>query len=142
MGKKQNKKATQGKEISQKTCATENEEDETGSDCCSSDFLLYARNGEDSESNAMDLEAVIKDQQRLFNKRESTYKDMISRLKRLYDNVTSRSKGLEAEIISLKADLKASNNNKEILQTFEEKGLEAEIVSLKEDLEKSNNKNE
>ena len=139
--------ATQRKEISQKTCAAENEEDETGSDCCSCDLFSCTCNGEDSESNAMDLEAVLKikveDQQRIFNKRESIYKDMISRLKRLYDNITNRSKGLEAKIISLKADLEASNNkNEELLQSFEEKGLEAEIVSLKEDLEKSNKKNE
>ena len=36
MGRKQKKKATQ-KEISQKTCAAANEEDETGTDCCSCD---------------------------------------------------------------------------------------------------------
>ena len=107
MGKKQKKKATQGKEISQKTCAAENEEDETGSDCCSCDILLCASNGEDSESNIMDLEEVIKDQQRIFNERESAYKDLISRLKRMHDNVSDRSKGLEAEIISLKTDLEA-----------------------------------
>ena len=38
MGRTQKKKATQ-KEISQKTCAAENEEDETGSDYCSYDIL-------------------------------------------------------------------------------------------------------
>ena len=48
MGKKQKKKATQGKEISQKACVVENEEDETCSDCCSCDILLFASDGEDS----------------------------------------------------------------------------------------------
>jgi len=46
MGRKQKKKATQ-KEISQKTCATENEEDKTGTDCCSCDSPSCACNGED-----------------------------------------------------------------------------------------------
>ena len=75
MGRKQKKKATQRKEISQKTCAAENEEDETGSDCCSWDLFSLACNGEDSESNTVDQETVLKikveDQQILFNKRES-----------------------------------------------------------------------
>ena len=148
MGRKQNKKATQRKEISQKTCATENEEDETGIDCCSCDSLSYACNGEDSESNAMDLEEVLKikveNQQRLSNEKESIYKDMISRMngqinkyQRLYDYVTNRSERLEAEIICLKADLKTSNKkNEELLKSFEKEGREAEIISLKTDLEK------
>ena len=46
MGRKQKKKATQRKEISQKTCAAENEEDETGIDCCSCDSLSCACNVE------------------------------------------------------------------------------------------------
>ena len=83
MGKKQKKKATQ-KEISLKSCAAANEEDITGTDCCSCDILLCASNGED---NSMDLEEVIKDQQRIFNERESAYKDLISRLKGMHDNV-------------------------------------------------------
>ena len=132
MGKKLKKKATQRKEISHKTCAAENEEDETGSDCCSCDSLYCACNGEDSERNVMDLVEVLKikveDQQRLFNKREYIYKDMISRLKRLYDDVTNRSKGLEAEIVSLKKDLEKSNKKNA--------RLEAENISLKTDLEK------
>ena len=82
--------------------------------------------------------------------RESIYKDMISRMngqinkyQRLYDEVTNHSKGLEAEIISLKSYLEASKRkNEELLQSFEKEGLEAEIISLKEDLEKSNKKNE
>ena len=41
MGRKQKEKATK-KEISQKSCATENEEDETGSDCCSSTSVFRA----------------------------------------------------------------------------------------------------
>ena len=122
MGRKQKKKATQ-KEISQKTCAAENEEDETGIDCCSCDSRSCACNGEDSESNVMDLEEALKikveDQQRSFNKRESIYKDMISRMneqkeilngqidkyQKLYVYATNQSERLEAEIISLKEDL-------------------------------------
>ena len=56
MAGKQKKRATQGKKISQKTCTVENEEDETGIDCCSCNSLSCACNGEDSESNVMDLE--------------------------------------------------------------------------------------
>ena len=59
MGRKQKKKATQ-KEISQKTCAAENEDIESGTDCCSCNSLPCACNGEDSESNVMDLEEVLK----------------------------------------------------------------------------------
>ena len=80
----------------------------------------------------MDLEEVLKikveDRQRLFNERESIYKDMISRMneqikkyQRLYDYATNHSEGLKEEIISLKIDLEKSNNkNEELLQTFEE----------------------
>ena len=69
-------------------------------------------------------------------------KGQIEMYQRLEDKVTNHSEGLEAEIISLKAYLEASNNkNEELLQSFEEKWLEAEIVSLKEDLKKSNKKN-
>ena len=42
MGKKQKKKATQSKKISQKTCAAENEEDKSGIDSCSYDSLSGA----------------------------------------------------------------------------------------------------
>ena len=73
MARKQKKRATQGKKISQKTCTIENEEDETSIDCCSCDSLSCACNGEDSESNVMDLEEVLKikveNQQILFNER-------------------------------------------------------------------------
>ena len=136
MGRKKKKKATQKKKI----CTSQHEEDEIGIDCCSCDLHSCACNGEDSEnqieSNVMDLEAVIanlkskvEDQQILFNERESIYKDMISRMNGsinkyqiLQDEVTSHSEGLEAEIISLKADLEKSNKkNEELLQTCEEK---------------------
>ena len=73
MGRKQKQKATE-KEISPKTCAVENGEDETGIDCCSCDSLSCACNGEDSESNVLDLEEAIKkieDQQRSINKSEA-----------------------------------------------------------------------
>ena len=126
MGKKQKKKATRSKEMSQKTCIAEIEEDESGSDWGSCDNLLCANNGEDSENYAMDLEEVIKDQQRIFNEKESASKDLISRLKRMFDDVSNRSKGLEA-------DLEKSNKQNE--------ELEAEIISLKEDLNKTNKKN-
>ena len=88
MGRKQKKNATQRKNISQKTCTTENVEDEIGIEFFSCDSLSYACNGEDSEnqseSKVMDLEAVLKikveAQQRLFNEMEFIYKDMISRM--------------------------------------------------------------
>ena len=84
MGRKEKKKATQRKEIFQKTCAAENEEDETGIYCCSCDSLSCACNGEDSESNVMDLEEVLKikveNQQILSNERESIYNNVISRM--------------------------------------------------------------
>ena len=71
----------------------------------------------------MDLEEVIKDQQRLLNEKESAYNEMISKIngqietmkgqieihQRLQDEVTNRSESLEAEIISLKEDLEKSN---------------------------------
>ena len=41
MGRKQKKKANQ-KKIYQKICAAENEEDKTGTDCCSCDSLSCA----------------------------------------------------------------------------------------------------
>ena len=59
MGRKQKTKATE-KEISQKTCATENEEDKTGTDCCSCDSPSCACNSEDSKSSVMDLEEALK----------------------------------------------------------------------------------
>ena len=78
MGRKQKKKATQRKEISQKICEAKNEEDETGIDCCSCDSLSSACNGKYSEINVMDLEEVLKikveDRLRLFKERESIYK--------------------------------------------------------------------
>ena len=84
MARKQKKKATQ-KEISQKTCATENEENKIGIECGSCDSLSYASNGKDSESNVMDLEESLKikdeDQQRSFKERDDIYNEMISQLK-------------------------------------------------------------
>ena len=81
MGRKKKKKATQ-KEISQKTCAAWNEEDKTGIECGSFDSLSCACNGENSESNAMDLEEALKikveDQKRSFKEREVIYNEMIS----------------------------------------------------------------
>ena len=162
MEKKQKKKATQEKKISQKTCAAENEEKETCIDCCSCNPLTCACNDEDSESNSISLEANLKinDESNFwdqFKRRESILKDVISRLneqietmkgqiemyQRLQDKVTNHSEGLEAEIISLKADLEASNKkNEKLLQSFEKEGREVEIISLKTDLEKSNKKNE
>ena len=138
MGRKKKKKATQ-KEISQKTCAVENEEDEKAIDFCSPS---YACNGENS---VMDLEEALKskveDQQRSFNERESICKEMISRMKEqiemyqiLQVKATYQSRRLEAEIIFLKTNLEKSNKKNE--------ELEAEINSLKEDPEKSNKKNE
>ena len=59
MGKKQKKKATE-KEISQKSCAAENKEDKSGIDSCSCDSPSCACNGENSESNVMDLEEALK----------------------------------------------------------------------------------
>ena len=149
MDKKQKKKATQRKEISQRTCAAENEEDGTGNDCCSCDSLPCACNSEDSGSNVMDLEEVLKikveDRLRLFNERESIYKDMISRMneqkeilngqidkyQKLYVDATNRSERLEPEIISIKEDLEKSNKKNEEPLSFEKEGLEAEIISLK-----------
>ena len=58
---------------------------------------------------------------------------MISRLKRLYDDVTNWNKRLEVEINDLNEDLEKSNKKNE--------GLEAEIFSLRADLEASNKKN-
>ena len=49
MGRKQKNKATQRKEISQKTCTAENEDNESGTDCCSCNSLPCACNGEDRE---------------------------------------------------------------------------------------------
>ena len=76
MEKKQKKKATRSKQISQRTCIAEIEEDESDSDWgpCN---LLCASNGIDSESNFVDLE---EDQQRLFNEKESAYNEMISKM--------------------------------------------------------------
>ena len=89
MGRKQKKKATQRKKISQKMCAEENEEDKTSTDCCSCDPLSCSCNIEDSEyeseSNVMDLEEKnyklkneVEYQQILFNERECIYKNVIS----------------------------------------------------------------
>ena len=97
MGRKKKKKATQRKEISQKAYAAENEEDESGTDCCSCNSLPCACNVEDrekeSESNDWDQ----------FKRKESIYKDMISRMNGqieiyqiLQDEVTNRSERLEA----------------------------------------------
>ena len=84
MERKQKKKATQ-KEISQKTCAAENEEDKTCIEFCSCDSLSCARNGKDSESNAMDLEESLKikveDKKISFKEREVIYNEMISQMK-------------------------------------------------------------
>ena len=67
MERKQKKKATQRKEIPQKTCAAENQEDESGTNCCSCNSLPCACNGEDrekeSESNNWDQ----------FKRKESIY---------------------------------------------------------------------
>ena len=60
MAKKQKKKVTQGKEIPQKSCIAEIEEDETGIDHCSCILLSCAWKGKDSESNSMDLEEAVK----------------------------------------------------------------------------------
>ena len=84
MARKKKKKATQ-KEISQKTCAAENEEDITGIECGSCDSLSCASNGKDSERNSISLEANLKindesNDWNQFHKRESVYKDMISRM--------------------------------------------------------------
>ena len=57
---------------------------------------------------------------------------------RLQDKVTNHSEWLEAEIISLKADLEASNKkNEEFLQIFEEQenGLKEEILNLNDQVE-------
>ena len=81
MAKKQKKKATQGKKISQKTCAPKNEENETGTDCCSCDLLSCAWNGEDSESNNISLEANLKiNDEDPFKRKEYIYQDMIYRM--------------------------------------------------------------
>ena len=131
MGRKQKKRATQGKKISQKSCTTENEDDAKGINPCSCDSLPYASNGEDSEndseSNSMGLEANLKiNVEDKFKKKESIYKYMISRMngqinkyQRLYDYATNRSERIEAEIICLKEDLETSNKkNEELLQSF------------------------
>ena len=55
MGKKQKKKATQSKAMSQKTCIAEIEEDEIGIEHCSCISLTCICKGKDSESNSMDL---------------------------------------------------------------------------------------
>ena len=83
----------------------------------------------DIEEVIANLKIKVEAQQILFNERESIYKDMISRMngqinkyQRLQDEVTNHSEGLEAKIISLKADLEKSNKkNEELLQTCEEK---------------------
>ena len=124
MARKQKKKATQRKEISQKTCAAENEEDKTGIEYGSCDSLSCACNGENSESNVMDLEEALKikveDQKRSFKEREVIYNEMISQMKgqieilngqidkyqRLYNYATNRNKILEEEIIDLNEDPK------------------------------------
>ena len=83
MGRKQKKRATQGKKISQKSCTAENEDDAKGINPFSCDSLPYANNGEDSEndseSNSMGLEANLKiNVEDKFKKKESIYKDLIS----------------------------------------------------------------
>ena len=60
----------------------------------------------------------------------------IDKYQKLYVYATNQSERLEAEIISLKEDLKKSNKKNEEPLSFEKEGLEAEIISLKEDLEK------
>ena len=134
MGKKQQKKDTQSKEMSQKTCLADIEEDESDSDWGHPlNDLCGANNDEDSEKKVVNLEEVIKDQQRKFNEKDSANKALVFRLKRMFDDVYNRSKGYEAGIISLQAYLEDSNKNNE--------ELEAEVISLKADLEKSNKKN-
>ena len=133
MGRKQKKKATQ-KEISQKIGAAENEEDKTGIECGCCHSLSCEYNGENSESNVMDLEEALKikveDQQRSFKEREVIYNEMISQMKgqieilngqidkyqRLYNYATNRNKILEAEIIDLNEDPKKSNKKNEELE--------------------------
>ena len=83
MGRKQKKRATQGKKISQKSCTEKNEDDVKVINPCSCDSLPYANNGEDSEndseSNSMGLEANLKiNVEDKFKKKESIYKDLIS----------------------------------------------------------------
>ena len=60
MGKKQKKKATQGKKKPQKSCIAEIEEDKIGIEYCSCDSLSGTCNDEDSVSKVLDLEEAIK----------------------------------------------------------------------------------
>ena len=70
MGRKQNKSATQ-----RKKCTIKNEDDESGTDCCSCKSLPCACNGENNEKevyNSMGLEENLKiNVEDQFKKKES-----------------------------------------------------------------------
>ena len=84
--KKQKKKATRSKQISQKTCIAEIEEDESDSDWGPLNNLLCANNSEDSESKVVDLEEALKvkdeELQSSSKKQETINKEMISQMEK------------------------------------------------------------